>query len=229
MNKDLTVSITQNDELVLSATITQCGGAPASEYLAAIKLLSNQISGPLDADNMDIDLSVPYVLSDRQTITKIKSSATTAAAWACSGCLALAAVELTNLTAAGDYAFARTALSGEFAESFPALKTIGISTFDRCQFSAVDLSAVESIGPRAFRAGNIKKVWIPKTITITGGLSAVSEAPFIGNENVDLMIYTDFADEAAAYAALGDHFDNISETQKAPVLYNETHDEYLKE
>lgn len=229
MNKDITISITQNDEVILTATITQCGGAPASEYLAAIQILSNQVSGEIDTDALDIDLSIDDVLAYRTHITKLKSNGGIAGKFACTGCLALSAVDLPHLTIAHDYAFARTALSGEFAESFPALKIMGISAFDRCQFSSVDLSGVESIGARAFRAGNIKKVWIPKTMTISGGLSMASEAPFFGNETADLMIYTDFPDEATAYAALGEYFDNITDDTKVPVLYNETHDEYLKE
>lgn len=227
MNKDITISITQNSDLIIMATITQCGGAPASEYLAAIKLLTNQISGELDADALDIDLSLDDALAYRDKITKITSNQTTAGKFACTGCLALASIDMPNMTTIGDYAFARTQLSGEFADTFKMAKTIGLGAFDRCQFASVDLSGTESIGPRAFRAGNIKKVWLPKEISITA--ESMLDAPFIGNEDINVMIYTDCPDEAAARAKWGEFFDNVSEMDKAPVLYNETHDSYLQE
>lgn len=230
MNKDITITITQNSEQIISATITQCGGQPASEYLALIKLLSNQIRGELDADAADIDLSIDDALAYRTGITKLSSAATkTAAKFACTGCVALAAVDLPALETIGDYAFARCALTGEFLKSFPAAKSIGHSAFDRCNFESVDLSGVETIGARTFRAQNIRKVWIPQGLKIAPELGTVLDAPFIDNENVNIMIYTDCPDEATAAANWGEYFDNISAEQKAPVIYGATHDEYLQD
>lgn len=227
MNKDITITITQNDEQIISATITQCGGAPASEYLAAIKLLTNQITGQLDANALDIDLTLDYALSDRKNITKITSGAVSVGKFGCAGCGALASVEMPDLETVGDYGFARTALSGEFAESFAKAETIGIAAFDRCKFDSVDLSNVKTLGGRAFRAGNIRKVWIPQGLEMNA--AQAMDAPFIGNENENVMIYTDCPNEQTAYEKWGAFFDNVAEDNKAPVLYGETHDEYLKE
>ena len=227
MNKDITITITQNDEQIIQATISQCGGAPASEYLAAIKLLTNQIGGQLDADALDIDLTLDYALSDRTNITQISSGATSIGKFGCAGCVALESVEMPDLQTVGDYGFARAALSGEFAESFAKAETIGIAAFDRCKFDSVDLSNVKTLGARAFRAGNIRKVWIPAGIKMQAK-DALS-APFIQNENINVMIYTDCPDEQTAYAQWGGFFDNVGDDTKAPVMYGETHDEYLKE
>lgn len=229
MNNDITITITQDKREIITATITQCGGVPASQYLAAIKILTNQISGVIDCDALDIDLSIPSALAYRTGITQITAkNATTVGTMACNGMSALATLNAPDIVTVGDFGFAQCALTGEFKATFPQVTKIGYLSFDRTKFESVDLTGVESLGARSFRAGNIKKVWLPKEIAITQQ-TAYTDAPFIGNEDVNLMIYTDCPDEATAIAQWGEFWDNLSETAKAAVLYGETHENYLND
>jgi len=104
---------------------------------------------------------------------------------------------------------------------------IGQSAFVYNSFSELDLSGVKSIGQSAFynNQGQLRKIWMPKTIETITASNNYANAPFSGVAS-GCTIYTDVAsvDEVPATWGVGWKYSRGTELN---VVYGATHEDFL--